>query len=189
MFDGHLMMTQKSKNARLVINMLAENEDYFDKVIETLEALDIGYKLTYPPIYDKDGYDRKQQIRLESRNHPIFTKIRNRIYINGRKVVDPHMLKFMDDEFLAIMFMADGSRYLDVRWENSTPQYRLHLNNLSYGDLMLIKNSLKSVFNLESNIRKKGDKYDLAIPTGFSEFFELLVEKHIVPSLQYKIGR
>lgn len=189
MFDGHLMFAGGSTNACLVINMLKDNEDYVDYVISTLEEIPVGYNKTEPAIYTKDGFDRKQQIRLQSRNHPIFTKIQQRIYIEGRKVVDPHMLTMMDAEMLAIMFMADGSRYVDKRWANATPTYRLHLNNLSYGDLMLIKTAIKEKLNLEVNTRKKGMKYDLAVPNAQSGKFENIVESFILPSFQYKLGR
>ncbi len=184
MFDGCIL-----KNNSLVVNMLEENEDYIDYVIQSLIDVPVGYLKTRPDIYSKDGFSRKQQIRLQSKSHPIFEKIRNRIYIDGRKVVDPHMLTMMDEEMLAIMFMADGSRCVDKRWAGSKSSYRLHLNNLSYGDLILIKNSLKKEFGLEVNTRKKGMRYDLAIPTFHSDLFEEIVQYNILPSFQYKIGR
>ena len=189
MFDGHLAFFGNSTNACLVVNMLQEHEDYIQKVIETLEEVPVGFNKSLPEIYIKDGFNRKQQIRLQSKNHPILTKIHSRMYIEGHKVVDPHMLTLMDEEMLAIAFMADGSRYLDKRWENSKPSYRLHLNNLSYGDLMLIKESLKKTFGLEINTRKKGVRYDLAVPSFHSELFEEIVKDHILPSFQYKLGR
>jgi hypothetical protein len=189
MFDGHLMFTGSSLNACLVVNMLEKHNDYIDKVIQTLEELPVGYKRSLPEIYTKDGYERQQQIRLQSRNHPIFTKIHSRIYIDKQKTIDPHMLTMMDEELLAIAFMADGSRDIDKRWANAKPCYRLHFNNLTYGDLMLFKKSLKDVFNLEINTRKKGSRYDLAIPTFHSEFFEEIVGPFILPSFQYKLGR
>jgi hypothetical protein len=189
MFDGHLMFPGDSTNACLVVNMLKKNEDYIDKVIQSLEEIPVGYKKSLPQIYSKDGFQRQQQIRLQSHNHPLFTKIHQRIYMNGHKVIDPHMLTMMDAEMLAIIFMADGSRHVDKRWENATPSYRLHLNDLSYGDLMLIKKSLKETFGLEINTRKKGMRYDLAIPNNNSMLFEEIISNHILPSFQYKIGR
>jgi len=189
MFDGYLGNFGESINASLVVNMLALHEDYIDKVILTLEKVPVGYRKTYPEVYNKDGYDRGQQIRLQSKSHPILEKIKQRIYIEGRKVVDPHMLTMMDEEMLAIAFMADGSRYIDKRWANSKPSYRLHLNNLSYGDLMLIKESVKNTFRLEINTRKKGNRWDLAVPNSYSDLFEEIVSEHILPSFQYKLGR
>lgn len=189
MFDGHLMFPGNSVNACLVVNMLESNEDYLNYVISSLEKVPVGYKKSAPAIYTADGFDRKQQLRLQSHNHPIFTKIHERMYIDKHKCIDPHMLTFMDAEFLAIAFMADGSRYLDKRWANAKPQYRLHLNNHTYGDLMLFKKAAKEIFGLEINTRKKGNKFDLAVPTAFTAMFEDIVSPFILPSFQYKIGR
>lgn len=189
MFDGHLGYIGGSKNACLVINMLETHLDYIEKVVTTLEKIPLKAHISFPPIYNKDGFTRQQQVRLQSNSHPIFSKIHNRIYFDGRKVVDPHMLTLMDAEMLAIMFMTDGSRYLDKRWENAKPNYRLHLNNLSYGDLMLIKKALKEKLEIEINTRKKGDRFDLAVPTAFSEKFEKTIQPFILPSFQYKIER
>ena len=190
MFDGHLAFFGGSTNACLVVNQLEEHADYIQKVIQTLEEIPLGFKESLPAIYKADGYNRQQQIRLQSHNHPILTKIHSRIYLDGHKVVDPHMLKLMDEEMLAIAFMANGSRYAaNLRWEDAKPQYRLHFNNLNYGDLMLIKDNLKEVFGLEINTRKKGMRYDLAVPTFHSELFEEIVQDYVLPSFQYKLGR
>jgi len=189
MFDGCLIKQSNKTNASLIVKMLQDNEDYIDKVITALEEVPVGYKKTMSAINDKEDYKHKQQTRLQSYSHPVFTKIRNRIYIEGRKVVDPHMLTLMDEEMLAIMLMTSGSRTMDKRRVNACSTYRLHLNNLSYGDLMLIKTCIKKVFNMETNIRKKGLKYDLVIPTFHSCLFEEIVSPFILPSFQYKVGR
>ena len=188
MFDGCLQIKEHG-NANLIINMLEINEDYIEMVIKTLEEIPLGYTKTLPAIYTKDGFNRKQQIRLQTKVHPILTKIHERIYLEGRKVVDPHMLTLLDAEALAIAFMADGSRYVDKRWPNASPKYRLHTNNLSYGDNWLFKKALKETLNLEFNIVKKGTKYELGLRQSDSKIFEQLIEPFILPSFKYKIGR
>ena len=47
--------------------------------------------------------------RLTTKRHPIYTKFRQRMYPNGYKCLDPHYLKLLDWETLAILFMDDGS--------------------------------------------------------------------------------
>lgn len=188
MFDGCLQIKENG-NANLIINMLQTNEDYIDAVIKVLEEIPLGYTKTLPTIYTKDGFNRKQQIRLQTKVHPILTKIHERIYLEGHKVVDPHMLTLLDPEALAIAFMADGSRYTDKRWKNASPRYRLHTNGLSYGDNWLLKKAIKETLNLEFNIVKKGMKYELGLRQSDSKAFEELVEAFILPSFKYKIGR
>ena len=189
MFDGHLAFFGNSVNAALVVNMLEENQDYIEQVIKSVEEIPLSYQLTKPKIYTKDGFNRKQQLRLQTRNHPVFTKIRERIYINTHKTFDPHMAAMFDEEMLAIAFMADGSCYLDKRWENAKPSFRLHLNSWTYGDLMLFKKCCKDSFELEINTRKKGNRYDLAVPTNYSKLFVEIVEPYVLPSFQYKLGQ
>lgn len=188
MFDGCLQVANNCTNACLIVNMLQIHQDYIDKVKQTLEEVPVGYLETLPTIYTKDGFNRKQQIRLQSKTHPILTKIWERIYIEGHKVVDPHMLTLLDAEALAIMFMADGSKTVDKRWENANPCYRLHTNNLSYGDNLLLKKALKESFDLEFNIRRKSTGYDLGLRTKDSLKFEHTICNWILPSFQYKLG-
>lgn len=189
MFDGHLGFFGNSVNACLVINMLEKNQDYLEDVIKSVEEIPTSYNLSRPQIYVKDGYDRQQQLRLQTSSHPVFTKIHERIYIDKQKTFDPHMAKMFDDEMLAIAFMADGNCYKDKRWENAKPSYRLHLNDWTYGDLMIFKECCKASFGLEINTRKKGNRYDLAVPTAHSELFEEIVRPYILPSFQYKLER
>ncbi len=60
MFDGCLTYIGKSTEASLVINILEKNRDYIEKVIQTLEELKIGYNISLPEIYSKDGFDRQR---------------------------------------------------------------------------------------------------------------------------------
>lgn len=189
MFDGYLTKITSKTNASLIINITEDHQDYIDYVKQTLEEIPLGYLETKPEIYTADGFNRKQQIRLQSKRHPILTKIRNRIYIGERKVIDPHMLTLLDEEALAIAFMADGSRKIDKRWTNAKPQYRFHTNNLSFGDNFLFKKAIKEEFNLEVNLHKKGDKWDLCVPIAYYEYFEAIVSPFILPSFEYKLGR
>jgi len=189
MFDGCLQRRSKGQNAYLIVNMLEENADYIERVRQTLEEVPLGCLITRPPIYTKDGYNRKQQLRLASKSHPFLTKIHERMYIDRCKVLDPHMLTLLDPEALAIAFMADGSRSLDKRWKNARPAYRLHTDNWSYGDNLLFKKALKEEFELEFNIHKKGSKYNLGLRTEDSELFEAYVDPYILPSFRYKLGQ
>lgn len=189
MFDGCLIQQTATRNASMIVNMTEEHEDYIEAVSYTLSQVDIGCTITKPSIYIKDGHVRKQQIRLQSATHPVLTQIRNRIYIDGHKVIDPHMLTMLDAEMIAIAFMADGSRGVDKRWENAKPNYRLHLNNLSYGDLMLLKGAIKECLDIDVNLRKKGNLYDLGVPTAHAARFEEIIAPYVFESFKYKLGR
>ncbi len=125
MFDGSLEV-KSSTAARLRIVQTEDKLDYLLYVGATLEALKIGYSIN--PKSNASGFkNSKPQIILSTSQHPKLLKIRNRLYLNGRKVLDPHLIKFLDAEALAIMFMADGSSSYAAK---GSPQYYIHTNML-----------------------------------------------------------
>jgi hypothetical protein len=187
-FDGGLYVTGKCDNAKFIMNMREENRDYVEKVKQTLEEADIGCNLYDRKDYNTDGYERKQQLRLESRVHPKLTTIWERIYIDGKKVIDPHMLTLMDAEALAIIFMADGGRYVDKRC-NATPSYKLHTKGFSYGDNWLLKKAIKEKLDLEFNVNRHGKYWFLSLRSKDSAKFEQIVSPYVLPSFSYKLGR
>lgn len=187
-FDGGLYVTGKCKNAKFVMNMRAANLDYINKVKETLEEANIGVRMYDRKDYNEDGCNRAPQIRIESTVHPKLTAIWERIYIDGRKVIDPHMLTMMDAEALAIAFMADGGRYVDKRC-NATPSYKLSTKGFSYGDNWLLKKAIKEHLDLEFNVNRHGKYWYLNLRAKDSEKFEKIVSPYVLPSFNYKLGR
>jgi len=187
-FDGGLYVTGKCTNAKFIMNMREENRDYVEKVQQTLEDAGIGTRLYDRKDYNTDGYTRKPQLRLESKTHPKLTTIWERVYIDGHKVIDPHMLTMLDEEALSIIFMADGGRYVDPRC-NATPTYSLHTKGFSYGDNFLLKKALKEKLDLEFNVHRHSKYWFLTLRSKDSEKFEQLVGPHVLSSFDYKLGR
>lgn len=74
------------------------------------------------------------------------------MYLEGRKVIDPHMEALLDEEALS-MFMADGSRYLDKRC-NASPKYTINIKAYSYGDQWLLKKALKRKLGVDGKIMR-----------------------------------
>lgn len=188
-FDGYLDKRYEGGNSRLSVTMLRENRDYIDTVAATLDAAGIGYRVWEPALNRHDGCNRRQQVRVQSKAHPILTKIRNRVYVEGKKVIDPHMLTMMDGEMLAIIFMADGSKKDVILTDGSnSPTYRIHTNGFSYGDNYLIANAVKDVFGFPLDVEQQvGTRWGLRVPKRFNEMFELSIKPFILPSFLYKI--
>lgn len=185
MFDGYLENT--GKNARLKVTMLIDNIDYINKVACALDEIPLGYSLREPPI---TGKSVNQTISIQSKTHPILTKIHARLYASGRKALEPHMLTMLDDDALAIVFMTDGSCYMDKRTPGSI-QYRLHTNSFSFGDCYLFKKALKEKFDLEFNVDSTGKtgQFNLRLRQSQNELFESIVRPFTLDSFLYKFGR
>lgn len=190
-FDGYLDNRGENRNSRLSVTMIKENADYIRKVALTLDDAEIGNKMWEPAINLHDGCNRKQQFRVQSKAHPKLTAIRNRVYINSHKVIDPHMLTMLDAEALAIAFMADGSRKnVELVGGEISPLYRIHSNGFSFNDNIAFSNAIKEKLNIPFNVERQAtNKWGLVLPKKFNSNFELAIDSFILESFGYKLGR
>jgi len=192
-FDGGIYVPHKKKpdskvNCQFILNMREENQDYVNWVKETLENI-TSVSLYERPDYNTDGYNRKPQIRLETHRHPYFTKIRDRIYIDGHKVIDPHTLKLMDDEALAIIFMCDGGTSLDLRHKNPHAKINLHTKGFSHPENMALSKAIYDKTGIITNVNHHGKYYYLSVATKSHKTFYETVKPHVLPSFDYKFER
>lgn len=189
MGDGGVYATKL--NAKFIMNMKEENKDYIDWVDEVLSSF-VGTAQYSRKDYNTDGCIRKPQIRLESKTHPILTTLMERIYIDGYKGIDPHTIKLIDWEALAILFMCDGC----LHEEKPNPKkgllksswnLTLNMKRLSYGDHFILKKALKDILDLEFNINRQNQYYYLRLRCKDVGKFCRGVEPFMKDSFKYKI--
>lgn len=191
MGDGGLYITGGCKNAKFIMNMVKENEDYVLLCKDVLENI-TGCRIYERGDYNTDGCNRKPQLRLESRAVPFLTKIRDRVYTGKYKGIDPHALKLLDWEALSILYMCDGSMVIDkpnVKKGLVNPSYNITLNlkRLSYGDLFILKKALKEKLDLEWNINRQNQFHYLRLRCKDVDKFMEGVSDFVTPSFQRKI--
>lgn len=190
MGDGGLYVSANCKNAKFIMNMRSANQDYINWVREVLSEI-TKVSVIERKDYNVDGYIRQPQLRLESNSHPFFTEIRDRIYTDKYKGIDPHALKLLDWESLAILYMCDGSchKYLRPEIGMVNPSYTVTLNlkRLSYGDLFILKKALKEVLDLEWNIQKQGKYHYLCLRTKDVDKFMEGIRPFMKESFHYKL--
>ena len=190
MGDGGVY-TRNDKTAYFVMNMKSENKDYIDWVEKTLNEF-VGTKQYDRKDYNTDGCNRQPQIRLESKVHPKLMTLRERIYTDKYKGIDPHALKMLDWESVAILYMCDGSLCEEKPNPkkgliNSSWNLTLNMKRLSYGDQFLLKKALKEKLDVEFNINRQGPYYYLRLRTKDVIKFCRGVEPFMKESFKYKI--
>lgn len=188
-FDGGVYYSSKTAgNCKFIMNMRKENEDYILWVKQTLENI-TSVSIREPADYNTDGCTRKPLLRLESRAHPYFTKIRERVYIDNHKVIDPHLLKQMDAEALAIIFMCDGGTHLDLRFKNPHASISLHTKGYSYADNMALSKSIYKNLGIVTNVNRHNKYWFLRVSTKSHKKFYDEVNPYVCPSFAYKFER
>jgi hypothetical protein len=187
-FDGGLYLPSKEgkTNAQFIMNMKEVHRDYLEWVQATLEQV-TGTRLSVRPDYNSDGFTRQPQLRLESNRHPFLTTIRDRIYVDRKKVIDPHMLKLMDAEALAIIFMADGGTQLETRFKRPHAYINLHTKGFSYHDNLALGKAIYEKLNIYTNVHKHNKYYYLNIPKKSQEDFIKSVLPFMCESFLYKL--
>lgn len=184
MGDGGVYIIKK--NAKFIMNMISQNEDY------VLLCKDILENITPCNIYQIQKKDNSQsQLRIESRMHPFFTVLRERIYVGTYKSIDNHALKLLDYEALSFLYMSDGSLVTTFRPEigmvNPSYNVTLNLKRLSYGDLFILKKALKDKLDLEWNINKQNQYFYLRLRTKDVNKFMINIKPYMTKSFMYKI--
>ena len=180
-------------NCKFIMNMRSANKDYIDWVAEVVSEI-TSVTIKEVPDYNTDGYVRQPLTRLESKSHPFFTVLRNRIYVDKYKGLDPHTLKLLDWEALAILYMCDGSLYTDKPNPkkgliNNSYNVNLNMKRLSYGDQFILKKTLKENLDLEWNINKHNQYYYLRLRCKDLDKFMEGITPYIKPSFSYKLIR
>lgn len=180
-----------SGHYRFVMNMLSNHKDYIDWIGEIISEL-TTVSIKPRNLKNNDGIKRNPQLRLESRNHPYFAKVRNQIYVDKYKGLSSHYLKMLDAEALAILYMCDGCLYIEQpsmksRLINDSYNVTLNLKRLSEGDTLMLKQAIKHKLDLEFNIQKQNQYYYLRLRCRDVKKFMDLIKPHIFPSFTYKL--
>lgn len=178
-------------NYRFVMNMLEEHKDYVDWIHSAISELTTA-SIKKRNLDNTDGFNRKPQLRLESKSHPYFAKVRNHIYVGKYKGLSSHYLKMLDAEALAILYMCDGCLHIEKptptrRLINNSYNVTLNLKRLSEGDTLMLKKALKTKLGLEFNIGRQNQYYYLRLRTKDVQKFMSLIAPFMKPSFNYKM--
>lgn len=184
MSDGSVYRNRGAGNCIFSLSATEDHADfiqYVKSIIENITSVKI--------IHEKREAPRKNILKVYTPVHPYFNTLRDRIYVDSYKSIDPHALKMLDFEALAILYMSDGCLGKFIR-ANGKPSYTLTINmcRLSYGDLLLVKKAIKDNLNLEFNVVKTGSKYyTLRLRGKDLPAFIDGVRPFILPSFHYKL--
>lgn len=186
---------ETNKNARYKLRQLAIHKDHLDYMGNRLESIT---RVMYDYLPEKDILWGDKQTTshkayiLRTMSHPFYSKFRNRMYVYGHKVVDPHYLTLLDWEFLAIWYMQDG--YIENTRKdvvNACPI--LCTDCFSYADNMLLRTALIEKLGLTWNVRKRGLSkdgsitYRLYLSRKQFDIFRENIAGFIQPSFNYKL--
>lgn len=159
--DGFILKDDsggRNRNGQFRIRMIEQHKDHLDYLAERLQLItNIKFDYTEPKNHITiEGKNTKASgvYLLRTQNHPIYTDIRSRWYLNNIKRIDPHACTLIDYEFMAIWFQQDG--YINApRADCANQGITICTDCFSYGDLDMIRKAIVEKTNFVFNVRKK----------------------------------
>ena len=144
--DGWLGYKQKSdKHAHFDIMHCIDQIEYSKHKESILNSLGFNTK---GYIY-VDPRTNKSYYRFYTEQHPDFSAAYKHIYNRGRKGIDKHLLRDLDDRSLAYIFMDDGSSHrtnkqnirgtYKIYSDYITSDYRISINSFPLDEINMFR--------------------------------------------------
>lgn len=174
---GDMSLDSHWKEARFSISQGGAQEAYFDYKCQIFNNI-LG-KISKKDRYDKRTNKYYHKYYVRSKTHPYFTKLYQELYFNNIKTITRAYLDKLTPRSLAFWFMADGNN-----------RGILATNSFSYSECVLIKEWIKSKFNIDTTLEKQYNnnnlQYLIYIKNSSKNTFYQLVKDYIIPEMQYK---
>jgi len=143
------------------------------------------------------GWNRKKLYVLRTKSHPIYRKLRMRMYHNGRRTVDEYCMKILTPLGLLIWYLDDGSITYDKRGKSRGMDIRIHSNAYTEAENKMMMKYLNDRFglrfNLYQNFKKKRMKRYFGLrlkAVDRLKFYDEIIApnmEYIPPDMKYKI--
>lgn len=180
--DGYVGYATHNKNAHYSIQRDPKHEDYLSVIADKFIGLQ-DCELVISTYIRADN--NKMVMSLKTGSHPLFTRIRERMYANNRRVIDPHQLTTLDWEAAAFLYMDDGSLCVNNKGSLIT---RLSTCAYTYGEQELLRKAFIEKLGVVWNINRTGrNLWQLNIAKSSRERWFDNIRPYIVPSYQYKL--
>nr|QUV75604.1 hypothetical protein [Caulerpa lentillifera] len=122
----------------------------------------------------------------------FFGNMFYRYDLNKQKWIKKVPLKiqtFLNPRALAYFYMDDGA----LKWLGHSNAMRICTENFSLEDIHRIKNTLKNLYNIDTNLTKKKLKneeirFRILIPEKSSNSFRELIKPYLIECMKYKVS-
>ena len=182
--DGCVSYSTHNTNAHYSITRSPEHLDYINIVLSKFDGLQ-DCTTNVAQYTRKDN--GKTVISLRTNSHPLFSRVRERQYLQNRRIIDKHMLTMLDWEAASFLYMDDGSLCV-----NNKGSHIVRLSTCAYSEIE--QEALRKAFieklGVVFNVNRTGKNlFQLNLATKDHDKWFDGVEKFIVDSYKYKLPK
>jgi hypothetical protein len=176
--DAHLEANWSKTNYRMGVRHSVDQEQYVQWLYEILKPL-----VLTPPQY----YERTRSTWFRTISHSELSEWQKIFYREGKKIIPETIAQYLSNPVtIAVWFMDDGNVVLR---KGKVCGYHLNTQSFSENENKLLAEAMRDVYGIRCTLERNHRYYRLAIYHKWSrDAFVMLVRKHVLPSMAYKIG-
>lgn len=171
----------RTSNSRLQFGQSFKNILFFWHVFIILSQYCSSFPYGHERLNKETG-NIDQAFFFNTMTLPCFNIFRELFYLNGKKIIPVNINDLLTPIAIAYWIMCDG--YFSTR----DGYVGLCTDSYTHADTLLLMNVLINKFDLDCRTEKKGSGLRIIIKKNSLIKLQTLVGKHIIPSMQYKIG-
>lgn len=179
--DATVFLQKEAKNARFTVAHRQEDQEFLFWKHDILRIF-----CTEKPIYSfKNKKNGNIALKLQTRQSPLFTKLRNVFYEDNKKVCPESKLYELNALGLAIWIMDDG--FCD---RGSINSYRIGISTdgFTYEENSIMQEYFLKIHDITPTISPHEKHYRLLFPSSDSRELTKIIKPYIVPCMIRKIG-
>ena len=175
--DAHLELN--GKYVRLRVDHYSPQKDYTFWMASEFTPFSLPPRIISR--VDKRNGKTYTRWHFSTKSLPILSEFRNMFYKEGKKIVPPNISGMMDNLSLAIWYMDDGFRRRDSKG------FYLCSSSFTSQEQEILRKMLFAKFGLETRIHHQRKWERIFVPSAFSDMFNDIIKKHIIPVFDYKL--
>ena len=180
--DGNITIPAQGNNGYFQVSHTENHEDYIQMKAALLSNItSVSIKKCF------HSRSRSYNWQLWTKCHPVFTKLKPRIYLDGRKILSEHAVKMLSPLCLAILYQDDGryNKEKSVISINKPLFSRLELEFLA----KYIVDTYGLIFRVHRSCKLKDGSigHEMGLRSSDRERFFDLIRPYVVPSMSYKV--
>lgn len=177
MGDGCLFKSKENINYRMNLAHSEKQKEYFIRKYEAVKDF-VGVDYKFVSQFNKKTKKTYYAYKFQSKVNPYFTRMYDKWYKNGKKIMPSDVKEVLTPKLLAYKFFDDG--YLNVSG------YSISMDDYDIGSVSNYRNAMLENFGIETNIHMGGKK--IYIPSSQKEKFKNLVIPYATKDVLYKLG-
>ena len=160
----------------------------FEQAIINKEYINHLYTIFQPFVGQIPLEYKDKSIWFGTYRHNCFKYYYDIFYFGNVKKVPKNIHRLLTPRSLAYWYMDHGSMSLSLR-DDKLVYFYLHTQGFDLSDNELLRDALKTKFNVISNIQKDKIYYKLYITAESVQTFLFLIKPYILPCFEYKLPK